>query len=70
MILPIAVEKVGRFAFGNRSGVASPLSRQEASQPSGRSSHIAGALADLRGLAIGMAAAFAVLAMMRGTFHG
>jgi hypothetical protein len=24
---------IGRFAFGNRSGGASPLSRQEASQP-------------------------------------
>jgi hypothetical protein len=63
----MSVEKVGRFAFGNRSGGPSDLSPASGSQPSGRSSAIAGALADLRGLAIGMAAAFAVLGLMRVT---
>lgn len=39
----------------------------QASRPCGLTSHIAGALDDLPGLAIGTAAAFTVLLLMRGT---
>jgi hypothetical protein len=64
--LPNEVAKeVGRLPFGHRSGGPSDLSRC-ASQPKALLT-IAGALADLRGLAIGMAAAFAVLGLMRVT---
>lgn len=58
------IRAIVRFAATVRAGFA--LSRQEASQPKALLT-IAGALADLRGLAIGMAAAFFILFLRRGT---